>query len=110
MCPPLRALLVNLKHHPYQAYWFLHRSHRTSFQITYARPLAKCQGLFASLVLFLGGTVSSITYHREIVKVVCKVYKTYKIIKIKLMPVLIELELVGISTAWRVSCSKGNLW
>lgn len=68
VCPPLRALLVNLKHHPYQAYWFLHWSHRTSFQDTYARPLAKCQGLFVSLERLLSGTISNVTYYVEIVK------------------------------------------
>jgi len=51
VCPLPRALLVNLKYHPHQTNWFLHELHKASFQnYLNARPFAKCQGFFASLV------------------------------------------------------------
>jgi len=43
--PHSRALLVDLKHHPKQAYWFLHWFHSELLSIDQCKASALCQGI-----------------------------------------------------------------
>src|SRR5260370_28096375 len=65
VCPPSRALLVNLKYHPYKAYWFLHWHNFSPFGLPMRVLSPECQGLFNSLEVPFGEHLYHTTVFHE---------------------------------------------
>src|SRR5579859_793079 len=61
-CPHPRALLVNLKYHPHQTYWFLHRSHKASFSRLPDAGLMPCARVFVFSGCSLLRNTLTVTY------------------------------------------------
>ena len=70
VCPHLRALLVNLKYHPQEAYRFLHEFHENSFPLPEETPglfrLMPGFGMYLSVPWISSLDAQSITYYLRI--------------------------------------------